>query len=82
MSLSQTCPYCEITEAAGGYCTLCYRPTQPEWVHADPAHQRVTAPRHVEARSLPGVAADTTRTPSRAAGTLGSPHGGNADAVA
>jgi len=31
--LDQTCPYCQITEAAGGYCTACERPTLPSWVH-------------------------------------------------
>lgn len=33
MKLDQTCPHCGITEAKGAYCTKCYRPTQPEWVH-------------------------------------------------
>ena len=32
----QTCPHCDITEAAGASCTRCARVTQPEWVHKRP----------------------------------------------
>jgi hypothetical protein len=31
--LDQTCPFCGITEARGGYCSKCLRLTRPEWVH-------------------------------------------------
>jgi len=50
--LNQTCPHCRITEAAGGHCTSCERPTQPDWVHrkrlseaqvANPCHYRARA---------------------------------------
>lgn len=33
MLLDQTCPHCAITEAAGGDCTQCARPTLPDWMH-------------------------------------------------
>jgi methionyl-tRNA synthetase len=33
--LNQTCPTCHVTEAMGGYCTSCERPTLPEWIHPE-----------------------------------------------
>jgi len=47
--LDQTCPCCQTTEAAGGYCTACERPTLPSWIHPPKrsARQRATAARFV-----------------------------------
>jgi hypothetical protein len=34
--LSQRCPGCGTVEAAGSYCTRCYRPAGPdEWIHQE-----------------------------------------------
>jgi methionyl-tRNA synthetase len=50
--LDQTCPHCQITEAMGGYCTACERPTLPEWTHPPKRspRQRATAERFAATR--------------------------------
>ena len=49
--LDQTCPFCEITEAAGGYCTSCERTTRPEWVHSKRLSEAQVAARTTSGRN-------------------------------
>jgi methionyl-tRNA synthetase len=56
----QTCPHCQITEAAGGYCTSCEHPTLPEWIH--PKNLSV-AQRAARTRQRPSTATKSPPSP-------------------
>ena len=59
--LNQTCPHCQITEAMGGYCTSCERPTQPDWVHRKRLSEAQVATRATTGRCGPSTRAKSPR---------------------
>jgi hypothetical protein len=65
--LSQRCPACGITEAAGSYCTACYTPTsEADWRPSERSAAQLAALDRLRAsgtaKSAPGPAEEATPT--------------------